>query len=106
MYTNMSNSIISQEISKRLDKETNMETVNFATSVPMSTYLVCFVICNFDYIETEINARGIGRNFRLRSFAQKHEMHKIDFALDIGKRVTEFYIDYYEVPFPLPKLGK
>ncbi|XP_046962150.1 glutamyl aminopeptidase [Vanessa cardui] len=92
------------EISTQRDSSTNTESVTFATSVPMSTYLACFVICNFDHKEAEIIANGIGNNFKLRSFAQKDQTHKIDFAQDIGKRVTEFYIKYYEVPFPLPKL--
>ncbi|CAF4848183.1 unnamed protein product [Pieris macdunnoughi] len=92
------------EISKTVDKSTKTETVTFATSVPMSTYLACFVVCNFDYKETLINASGIGKDFTLRSFAQKQQTHKIDFAQDIGKRATEFYIKYYEVPYPLPKL--
>ncbi|XP_038214671.1 glutamyl aminopeptidase-like isoform X1 [Zerene cesonia] len=92
------------EISRTLDPKTEMEEVTFATSVPMSTYLACFVVCNFDFKETTINANGIGKNFTLRSFAQKDQTHKIDFAQDIGKRVTEFYIQYYKVPFPLPKL--
>lgn len=82
-----------------------MDKVTFARSVPMSTYLACFVICDFDHKEAEINTNGIGDNFMLRSFAQKKELHKIDFALSIGQRATEFYIKYYEVPFPLPKLG-
>ncbi|CAH0714298.1 unnamed protein product, partial [Brenthis ino] len=92
------------EVSKVIDTSTNTEAVTFATSVPMSTYLACFVICNFDYKEVKVNTNGIGSNFNLRSFAQKDQTHKIDFAQDIGKRVTEYYIQYYEVPFPLPKL--
>ncbi|KAM3964208.1 glutamyl aminopeptidase [Aphomia sociella] len=92
------------EISKAQDKETKTELVTFATSVPMSTYLACFVVCDFGFKEIDINSNGIGNNFKLRSFAQKDQMHKIDFAQDIGKRATEFYIKYYEVPFPLPKL--
>lgn len=92
------------EISSVYDKNVQMDRVTFATSVPMSTYLACFVVCDFDYKEADINSGGIGRNFKLRSFAQKQDLHKIDFALDIGKRATEFYINYYEVPFPLPKL--
>ncbi|XP_023935402.2 glutamyl aminopeptidase isoform X2 [Bicyclus anynana] len=92
------------ELSKTLDPASNTESVTFATSVPMSTYLACFVVCNFESKENEILANGIGNNFKLRSFAQKDQMHKIDFAQDIGKRATEFYIKYYEVPFPLPKL--
>ncbi|XP_032514950.2 aminopeptidase A-like isoform X2 [Danaus plexippus] len=92
------------EISRSLANSSDSEAVTFATSVPMSTYLACFVVCNFDYKEVDVNANGIGSNFKLRAFAQKDQTHKIDFAHDIGKRATEFYINYYEVPFPLPKL--
>ncbi|XP_063621809.1 glutamyl aminopeptidase-like isoform X2 [Cydia splendana] len=92
------------EISRSRDDKTSSDVVTFATSVPMSTYLACFVICDFASKETEINSNGIGSNFILRSFAQKDQTHKIDFAQSIGKRATEFYIQYYEVPFPLPKL--
>ncbi|CAH0407055.1 unnamed protein product [Chilo suppressalis] len=91
-------------ISSKVEDDRQFEIVTFATSVPMSTYLACFVICDFDFKQNEINSNGIGKNFILRSFSQKHQMHKIDFAQDIGKRATEFYIKYYEVPFPLPKL--
>lgn len=98
--------MIFQEISVTRDPSSDLETVKFATSVPMSTYLACFVVCDFGYKDVEINTSGIGNTFKLRSFAQKNELHKIDFAQDIGKRATEFYIRYYEVEFPLPKLGK
>ncbi|XP_060803817.1 glutamyl aminopeptidase isoform X1 [Amyelois transitella] len=92
------------EVSRVRDEVSNTESVTFARSVPMSTYLACFVVCDFAFKETEVDSNGIGKNFTLRSFAQKGQTNKIDFAQDIGKRVTEFYIKYYEVPFPLPKL--
>ncbi|KAL4715501.1 hypothetical protein ACJJTC_009127, partial [Scirpophaga incertulas] len=92
------------EISRIVEDNGATEIVSFATSVPMSTYLACFVVCDFDFKQTEINANGIGKNFILRSYSQKDQMHKIDYAQDIGKKATEFYIRYYEVPFPLPKL--
>nr|ASU92548.1 glutamine aminopeptidase-like protein 9 [Achaea janata] len=92
------------EISKTHDDESNMDIVTFATSVPMSTYLTCFVVCDFDNKEVQIDSGEVGSKFTLRSYAQKHELHRINFAQDIGKRATEYYIRYYEVPFPLPKL--
>ncbi|XP_050673816.1 aminopeptidase A-like isoform X3 [Leptidea sinapis] len=92
------------EVSKKLDNKTKTEEVKFATSVPMSTYLACFVICDFDFKETKILANGIGHDFNLKCFAQKGQTNKIEFAQDIGKRATEFYIQYYKVPYPLPKL--
>nr|QBI71869.1 aminopeptidase A isoform X2 [Plutella xylostella] len=100
-YTALSNM---NEISSVHDSKTNTDVVSFARSVPMSTYLACFVLCEFDFKETEINTNGIGDPFTLRSYARKGETQKIDFAQSIGQRATEFYIKYYEVPFPLPKL--
>ncbi|KAI8422428.1 hypothetical protein MSG28_006268 [Choristoneura fumiferana] len=47
------------EISKTLDGDSASEAVTFATSVPMSTYLACFVICDFDFKETEINSNDM-----------------------------------------------
>lgn len=92
------------EISKVHDAETNTDLVTFATSVPMSTYLACFVICDFESKSVIIDPGNIGSKFTLRAFAQKHELRKINFALDIATKATKFYITYYEVPFPLPKL--
>ncbi|GBP93587.1 Endoplasmic reticulum aminopeptidase 2 [Eumeta japonica] len=92
------------EISAVHNEINNVDEVTFATSVPMSTYLACFVICDFHYLEKNINSNGIGNDFKLRTFAQRDQLHKIKFALDIAQRATEFYITYYQIPFPLPKL--
>ncbi|GBP96318.1 Glutamyl aminopeptidase [Eumeta japonica] len=93
-----------KEISAVHNEINNVDEVTFATSVPMSTYLACFVICDFHYLEKNINSNGIGNDFKLRTFAQRDQLHKIKFALDIAQRATEFYITYYQIPFPLPKL--
>lgn len=40
----------------------------------------------------------------MRVFGTRAQMQKAEFALSIGKRITEFYIEYFQVPYPLPKL--
>ncbi|XP_053613165.1 glutamyl aminopeptidase-like isoform X2 [Plodia interpunctella] len=92
------------EISRASDEESDTDIVTFAHSVPMATYFAAFVICDFDHKQTEVEPGDIGKNFTLRAFAQKGKTNEIDFALEVGRRVMEFYIKYYEVPFPLPKL--
>ncbi|XP_073949423.1 aminopeptidase A-like isoform X2 [Choristoneura fumiferana] len=92
------------EISRTLDNETASEAVTFATSMPMSTYVVCFVICEYEFKETEVKTTSLGDHFKLKSFAQKDHIHNTDYAQDIGRRVLEYYINYFDVPFPLPKL--
>ncbi|XP_026315778.1 glutamyl aminopeptidase-like [Hyposmocoma kahamanoa] len=92
------------QVSITSNESSKTEAVTFATSVPMSTYLACFVISDFGYKQTEIDSKGIGKNFTLRCYGQKDKLYKIDFAMDIAKKATEYYIQYYSVPYPLPKL--
>lgn len=79
--------------------------INFNRSVPMSTYLVCFIIADFKSQSVEINTQGIGENFQLRVFATPHQIQKVEFARDVGKAIIEYYIDYFQIQYPLPKLG-
>ncbi|XP_032306951.1 glutamyl aminopeptidase [Drosophila ananassae] len=76
----------------------------FETSVAMSTYLVCIIVSDFSSKSTTVNANGIGNDFSMEAFATSHQIDKVDFALDFGAAVTEYYIQYYNVPYPLPKL--
>ncbi|KAH8409851.1 hypothetical protein KR222_009893, partial [Zaprionus bogoriensis] len=82
--------------------ETTMAT--FATSVPMSTYLACVIVADFDSQAGEVNAHGIGNNFTMNAYVSPHQLHKVQFALDFGIAVTEYYIQYFKIAYPLPKL--
>ncbi|XP_043068195.2 glutamyl aminopeptidase [Drosophila bipectinata] len=76
----------------------------FETSVSMSTYLVCIIVSDFASKSTTVNANGIGDDFTMEAYATSHQIDKVDFALEFGAAVTEYYIQYYNVPYPLPKL--
>lgn len=70
----------------------------------MSTYLVCVIVADFDSQAGEVNARGIGNNFTVNAYVAPHQLHKVKFALDFGIAVTEYYIQYFKIPYPLPKM--
>lgn len=72
----------------------------------MSTYLACFIVSDFKNKSAEIDTRGIGKTFTLRAFATPEQLDKVDFALEVGKTVIEYYIQYFQVEYPLPKLGE
>ncbi|XP_016980391.2 glutamyl aminopeptidase [Drosophila rhopaloa] len=76
----------------------------FETSVSMSTYLVCIIVSDFASKSTTVKANGIGEDFSMQAYATSHQVDKIDFALEFGAAVTEYYIQYYKVPYPLTKL--
>lgn len=77
--------------------------VKFAESVPMSTYLTVFIVSDFEFINETITPE-IGEPFELRTFATPAQVSKLDFALETSKNVIEYYINYFKIPYPLPKL--
>ena len=72
----------------------------------MSTYLSCFIVSDFAYKAVQVDTKGIGDEFTLRVFATPEQINKTDFALSVGKAIIEYYIQYFKIPYPLPKLGK
>lgn len=72
----------------------------------MSTYLACFIISDFTYKSAVIDTNNIGLPFTLRVFTTPEQIDKVDFALEVGKGVMEFYIQYFKIEYPLPKMGK
>ncbi|KAH8359852.1 hypothetical protein KR093_009103 [Drosophila rubida] len=86
-----------------IDQGTYTE-VMFAKSVPMSTYLACFIVSDFAAKSVAIDTKGIGSSFDMGVYATPEQIDKVDFALEVGKGVIEYYIDYFQIEYPLPKL--
>ena len=65
----------------------------FVKSVPMVTYLVCFVVCDFEFEEkrTEIHQT------LFRVYATGNQKDRVRYALEIGANITDFFEDYFEV---------
>jgi glutamyl aminopeptidase len=87
--------------------ETDHRVVEFKESVKMSTYLAAFIVSDFANIKTEIVPKeGLGDKFNLAVYATREQIKNknADFALDTAKKIMEYYIDYFQIPYPLPKL--
>ena len=81
--------------------------VKFATSVYMSTYLLCFIVS--DLVSLSKKARGVvdgAKDFELRVFSTEANLSKVKFALDTAVGVIEYFAEYFDIAYPLPKLGK
>ncbi|XP_059482028.1 glutamyl aminopeptidase-like isoform X2 [Neocloeon triangulifer] len=81
----------------------NEKTVFFSSSVKMSTYLACFIVSEFDF-ETENVVNLDTSTFPVSVYGRSDLKSKLIFARDAAKAITEYYIDYFQIGYPLPKL--
>uniref|UniRef100_A0A674P9K5 Aminopeptidase n=1 Tax=Takifugu rubripes TaxID=31033 RepID=A0A674P9K5_TAKRU len=77
----------------------NLLEVKFATTPIMSTYLVAFVIGEYDFVESQSSD---GVTVRVYTPVGKAEQGK--FALEVATKTLPFYKEYFSVPYPLPKI--
>ena len=65
----------------------------------MVTYLACFIVCDFEYEEKLTSIHQT----KFRVYATPEQKDRVKYALDIGANITDFFTDYYDIPYPLPK---
>ncbi|XP_034043789.1 puromycin-sensitive aminopeptidase isoform X2 [Thalassophryne amazonica] len=80
-------------------EDQNLIEVKFDTTPIMSTYLVAFVIGEYDYVESQSSD---GVTVRVYTPVGKAEQGR--FALEVATKTLPFYKDYFSVPYPLPKI--
>ncbi|KAM5135748.1 puromycin-sensitive aminopeptidase [Mantella aurantiaca] len=77
----------------------NLVEVKFARTPIMSTYLVAFVVGEYDFVETR-SADGV----LVRVYTPVGKAEQGKFALEVAAKTLPFYKDYFNVPYPLPKI--
>jgi puromycin-sensitive aminopeptidase len=71
----------------------------FAETMKMSTYLVAFIVGDFE-ISGPVDAGGVP----LRVLHTPGKAHLADFALEAGVFALEYFVEYYDIPYPGDKL--
>lgn len=79
--------------------EGEKRVVKFDRSPIMSTYLLAFVVGEFDFVEA---TDPDGVLIRVYTPCGKKELGL--FALDVATRALPFYKDYFSIKYPLPKM--
>ena len=72
--------------------------VRFGTSPKMSTYLLFFGLGEFDRITKQVGPTEIG------VIVGKGNGPKGQYALDASAKLVAYYNEYFDTPYPLPKL--
>ncbi|XP_033844743.1 glutamyl aminopeptidase [Periophthalmus magnuspinnatus] len=74
---------------------------SFIKSVPMSTYLVCFAVHQFGFVE-RTSARGIP----LKIWAQPTQLHTAEYAANTTKIIFDYFEEYFNMNYSISKLDK
>jgi aminopeptidase N len=73
-------------------------TLHFATTPKMSTYLVAFLVGDFQCTSGESD--GV----QIRACSTPDKVALTPYSLDVAKYVLHYYDDYFGIPYPLKKL--
>ncbi|MFZ1249888.1 MAG: M1 family metallopeptidase [Candidatus Microsaccharimonas sp.] len=84
---------------KEQQVENDLLVTQFETTPRMSTYLVAWVAGELQK-KTAITKNGVEVSVWS---TLAHDPSNLDFSLDFAVRTIEFFEDYFDVPYPLPK---
>jgi aminopeptidase N len=73
---------------------------DFEESVPMSTYLVAFVVC--DYHKKSMVTQN---QISVSVYAPQHQLNRAEFALETATTLMDFFENFFNVSYSLPKQG-
>ena len=79
--------------------EGGLKTVRFAETPVMSTYLLAFIVGEFDHVETQTEE---GVTVRVYTPVGRREQGR--FALEVAARSLSFFHEYFGIAYPLPKM--
>merc|ERR1712176_193328 len=82
----------------KIEGEKGLKKLQFQSTPIMFTYLAAFFVGVADYVESETKY-GV----KVRVYTPVGKKEHGQFALDMGVKSLEFYEDYFNVKFPLPK---
>ncbi|XP_020293712.1 endoplasmic reticulum aminopeptidase 1-like isoform X2 [Pseudomyrmex gracilis] len=77
---------------------TNLLRDDFQESVEMSTYLVAFVVCDYDRIY-ELTKR----NTSVSIYAAANVINRMKYAVSTAARIMDYFESFFGISYPLPK---
>lgn len=78
---------------------------NFRESVPMSTYILAFIVSDFKKRSGTVNEYSpVGKPFELSIYSSPDMYSKTEYAYKASKDIIEYFVKYFNVEYPLPKM--
>ena len=83
------------------EHESGYKTISFAPTPKMSTYLLAFIIGDFEYLEGQTSGP---KPTLVRVYTTPGKKHQAKFALEVAIKSLDFYNQYFNIPYPLDTL--
>jgi len=80
----------------------DMETITFEKTVPMSSYLICFIVSKFEAQYT--GQAGIDKNVNITIWSRPDQVANTKYAYDASIKMLTFLEEFTSVRYPMPKL--
>ncbi len=81
------------------EHDAGFKIVSFDETPKMSTYLLAFIVGDFEWIEKKTKSGVLVRVMTIPG-----KKHQASFSLDVTVRCLEFYEKYFNIPYPLNTL--
>lgn len=92
--------VISNTIESNVwEHKSGLKVVEFEPTPKMSTYLLAFIVGEFEYVEGKTKDVVL-----VRVFTTPGKKEQAKFALDVAIKCLEFYNNYFDIGYPLPVL--
>ncbi len=79
------------------EHESGYQVVQFSPTPKMSTYLLAFIVGDFEFIETRTKEGVL-----VRVFVTPGKKHQAEFALKVAAKTLSFFAKYFDMRYPLP----
>ncbi|XP_034512443.1 endoplasmic reticulum aminopeptidase 2 isoform X2 [Ailuropoda melanoleuca] len=84
---------------KTIELEGGLLEDHFETTVKMSTYLVAYIVCDFNSVSGTTSS-GV----KVSVYASPDKWSQTHYALEASLKLLDFYENYFDINYPLPKL--
>lgn len=81
------------------EHDAGFEIIKFSPTPKMSTYLLAFIIGDFEYLESKTK-----KDVLVRVFTTPGKKDQAKFALNCAVKMLEFYEDFFAISYPLKTL--
>lgn len=82
-----------------LPEDSTWKVVTYERTPIMSTYLLAFVVGEYDYVEDK-DSDGV----LVRVYTPVGKKEQGQFALEVAVKTLPFYNKYFQIAYPLPKI--